>query len=144
MHTTYARDLWAKANLSAVPLVRDVTLTVAGHGVRLLRLWPQAPAAPPPPLPPPPHPPCPVDFAPHSAGYWNNTEFLAKTPGTVVACAAACRKTEECVAFEVYLGSGYPGQCYNFLSAMSLPFTASACVTCVTAIQGSVTTSLAP
>ena len=38
---------------------------------------------------------------------------------------------DNCVAFEVFLGAGYPGQCYLFLGNMSLPFTASESVTCV-------------
>ena len=118
------RDVWAQADLGVA--VTSLTVVVPPHGVRLLRMRPQVPP------PPPPHPPCPADFAAHAAGYWRNTDYLGRGPGTVAACAAKCRNsTAECAAFEVFVGDGYPGECYNFLSNLTLPFTAAESVTCV-------------
>ena len=132
LHTTYrVRDLWLKANLSGEPAVTRLVVDVPAHGVRLLRLWPMTPAPPPAPLPPPPHPPCPADFAAHTAGYWHNLDPLGGHFSNVSECAVDCRTKKACVAFEVFLGSGYPGQCYNFLNTMSLPFTVADSVTCV-------------
>ena len=153
-----------------------LTVTVPAHGVRLLRMWPHAPPPPrppPPPGPPPPHPPCPAGFTAHAAGYWHNLDLRTKA-STVAACAAECGPG--CAAFEVFVGSGYPGavraaqgrlsgirvshrksilygtfvhmygcagrftagsggsrpgQCYVFPRNMTLPFTASASVTCI-------------
>jgi hypothetical protein len=156
MHTTYgARDLWAQANLSGAPVVDVVTLTVPVHGVRLLRLWPMPPAPPrpppppgpqpppPPPPPPPPGPPCPADFVTHAPGFWHNTDpcpngnFRHCTEdsanGTMLLCAAKCRRTAGCVAFEVNLPSKpNPPACYIFLHNLSLPFTpVKNCFACV-------------
>ena len=132
MHTTYGvRDLWAKANLSAGPVVKEVALTVPSHGVRMLRLWPMkpAPAPSPAPSPPPgPRPPCPAGFQNHTSGFWSNLKIGAKH-STVAECATTC--TDGCVAFEVFLGAGYPGQCYTFMHTLGLPFTAAECATCV-------------
>ena len=132
-HATWAvRDVWKRADLGVSSDL--LVVEVPPHGVRLLRMRPQQPAPPPPPpAPPPPHPPCPPEFAPHAGGYWHNTDYLGKTPGTVAECAAKClsHSSDACVAFEVFIGAGYPGQCYNFLHNMSLPFTSSESVTCV-------------
>lgn len=124
-----ARDVWAHADLGVATGTLEVT--VPSHGVRLLRMRPQGPAPPSPPSPAPPHPPCPSEFSPHAGGYWHNTDFVGRAPGTVDECALKCRGSADCVAFEVFLGAGYPGQCYLFLGNMSLPFTASESVTCV-------------
>jgi hypothetical protein len=124
------RDVWAQADLGVS--THTLVVVVPPHGVRLLRMYPQVPVPPTPPGPPPPHPPCPSDFIPHVGGYWQNKDFLGRTPGTVAECAAKCRSsTSDCVAFEVFIGAGYPGQCYNFLNTMSFPFTASESVTCI-------------
>jgi alpha-galactosidase len=122
------RDVWAMHDLGVA--TGSLAVDVPAHGVRLLRMRPPPP--PPPPSPPPPTPACPPDFASHAAGYWHNTDFIGRAPGTVEECAATCRNsTGNCVAFEIFIGNGYPGQCYNFLNSTEAPFTASASVTCV-------------
>jgi alpha-galactosidase len=128
LYDTYAvRDVWLRADLG----VKTGTLQVSvpAHGVRLLRVQPPAPPAPPVPTPPCP----PTDFTPNAGGYWRNAIPVGSTTnGTVGGCAAACRSSaKDCVAFEVFVGDGYPGQCYHFLNSMSPPFTASASVTCI-------------
>ena len=123
------RDIWAHDDLGVA--TRSLLVTVPAHGVRLLRMRPHMPAPPRPPAPPgppPPHPPCPSGYNAHTAGYWHNLDFMMKA-STVAACAAKCGK--DCAAFEIFIGSGYPGDCYNFLANMTLPFTASESVTCV-------------
>jgi alpha-galactosidase len=100
--THYAiRDLWARANISSVPvvkamgyqefnLVNTMQLEVPAHGVRLLRMWPLPPTPPAcwckppllpccnatPPAPPAPAPAraCPSGFTAHAPGYWHNTD----------------------------------------------------------------------
>ena len=149
MHTTYGvRDLWAKVNLSNTSVVDRVALTVPSHGVRMLRLWPMAPAPPPPSPPPPPPPPptpaekCPADFTAHAPGFWKNTDPCPNSDfkhctedhanGTLPLCAAKCRATAGCVAFEVNAPSTAVGACYIFLHSMALPFTPVAgCFACV-------------
>ena len=143
MHTTYgARDLWAKTNLSSGPVVNSVVLPVASHGVRLLRLWPMAPAPPPPPPPPSPAQKCPHDFTPHAHGFWHNTDPCPGSDfhnctedhvnGTMLLCAAKCRSTPDCVAFEVNLPSKAGGACYIFLHTLAPPFTpVPGCFACV-------------
>ena len=140
MHTTYgARDLWLQANLSSVPIVEKTSLVVPGHGVRFLRLWPMAPASPP---PPPQTPKCPEDFARHAPGFWANTDpcphakFSNCTEdhanATMSLCAAKCRTTDGCVAFEVNLPGEPLGACYIFLNELAAPFTpVPGCFACV-------------
>eukprot|EP01050_Picozoa_sp_SAG11_P013929 SAG11_NODE_1666_length_4494_cov_53.554949_1_plen_578_part_00 len=143
MHTTYgARDLWAKTNLSSGPVVNSVVLPVASHGVRLLRLWPMSPAPPPPPPPPSPAQKCPPDFTPHAQGFWHNTDPCPgsdfrnctedQVNGTMLLCAAKCRSTPDCVAYEVNLPSKAGGACYIFLHTLAPPFTpVPGCFACV-------------
>ena len=133
LHTSFtARDLWARANLSQAPLQGSVVLTVPAHGVRFLRLWPV--------VPPPVH--CPADFTLYTtAGYWDNTDPCPHNDfnnctrdaanGTVTLCAAKCRATGGCVAFEVpAMREGMA--CYLFLNEMTPPFTANeGATTCV-------------
>ena len=126
------RDIWAKADLGVA--TNSLRVEVPAHRVRMFRMQPHAPRSPPPPGPPgplPPHPPCPADFTSHSGGYWHNLEFMGKASGTVAECAAKCRDTSDCVAFEIFVGNGYPGDCYTFLRSMSPPFTAAQSLTCV-------------
>jgi alpha-galactosidase len=125
------RDIWAKADLGVA--TNSLRVEVPPHGVRLFRMQPHVRPLPSPPGPPPPHPSCPADFSSHAGGYWHNLEFMGKGTGTVAECAAKCRNstTKDCVAFEVFLGGGYPGDCYNFLRSMSPPFTVAQSVTCV-------------
>jgi hypothetical protein len=139
--THYAiRDLWARANLSSVPvvapmgyqtfnLVNTMQLDVPAHGVRLLRMWPLPPVPVPAPSPPPPTPApraCPSDFvAVTPAGFWHNTDpcpgnvFSNCTEdsanGTAALCAAKCRKTDGCLAFEM---PATPPACYIFLGEL--------------------------
>ena len=134
MHSTYAaRDLWARANLSATPLHESTSLMVPAHGVRLLRLWP---------VEPPPPPACPADFETHAAGYWYNTEPCPnnvwsnctedQANGTVALCAEKCRSASGCVAFEMPLSASTPPACYIFRHTLAPPFTPyAAALTCV-------------
>jgi hypothetical protein len=154
MATAYAvRDLWQHVNLTvpvapqrtgravgraagrAPALARGIELNVPPHGVRMLRLWPEAP---------PPPPTCPTGFTPHPAGYWFNTDpcpnnvwsncTADNTNTTVAACTAKCVSVDGCVAFELYV-IGVPVEersCYIFLHSLEPPFTASAqSLTCV-------------
>lgn len=145
--TRYAiRDLWARTNLSSIPvvaqmgyqsfnLVNTMQLDVPAHGVRLLRMWPLAPLPTPlpTPVPPPPSPrACPSDFTTHGSGFWHNTDpcpnnvFMNCTEdhanGTVVLCAHKCRVTTGCVAFEMPAPGDVPA-CYIFLNSLAAPFT---------------------
>ena len=137
MHDCYAiRDLWQHRNLTLGRVLRPagqyaaapsmsagLTLVVPRHGVRMLRLWPIAPPPPPPPTPPPK---CPAGFTAHAGGYWQNLDPSgAVGSGTVPNCAATCKATAGCVAFEVYT-IGVPvsqDECYLFLTEMAAPFT---------------------
>eukprot|EP01051_Picozoa_sp_SAG22_P000370 SAG22_NODE_9_length_35992_cov_37.278104_9_plen_145_part_00 len=115
------RDIWQQADLGVA--VGSLHVTVPAHGVRFLRMRPQAP---------PPYPPCPAGFTAHPPGYWHNLELVVKA-STVAACAAKCSSGPACKAFEVFLGAGYPGACYNFGHNLTAPFTPAETVTCVKA-----------
>jgi hypothetical protein len=117
MHLEYAvRDLWGRKDLPAA--AGKMAVEVPGRGVRLFRMSPTLPPA------------CPPDFDAHASGYWHNTDpcpnnvwsncTADSANGTVVLCAAKCRKTDGCVAFEMPT-SGTPA-CYMFLGELSPPF----------------------
>ena len=122
-HNTWeVRDIWNHSDLGVAS--GSLQVDVPPHGVRFLRMKPRQP---------PLRPPCPADFAPHTGGYWHNLAVQGKAPedGTIDECAALCRNsTDGCVAFEVFVGSGYPGQCYNFMHTLEAPFTPAQSVTC--------------
>lgn len=151
--THYAiRDLWARANLSSVPVVapmgyqnwhvNTVPLLVPAHGVRMLRMWPLPPAPTPPPTPPPPPPTpqrCPMGFTAHADGLWSNPLPCGVYPtppsctardtanGTMALCGAKCKATVGCLAFEVSTPD-----CWIFVGTLAPPFTPySACKACV-------------
>lgn len=123
------RDLWQKswlANRTTAPL----SLTVAAHGVRLLRVYP---------TPPPPPRVCPPGWQSHAGGYWANLDPCNACPhdyknATAELCAAKCNSAAGCVAFEVYEGPSDPSgpSCFLFVGGLKPPFTPNTdCLTCV-------------
>ena len=152
LHSAYAtRDLWRHANLTASRLAlpalahggraaytageggaglgstaAGLELDVPAHGVRVLRMWPLAPAPP---------SPCPVGYAPHPPGLWANASPSSGQPQdrantTTAACARKCDLTQGCAAFEVYEPA--PRACYIFVGELEKPFASNPdCFACV-------------
>eukprot|EP00038_Savillea_parva_P031693 m.89557 g.89557 ORF g.89557 m.89557 type:complete len:579 (+) comp9808_c0_seq1:91-1827(+) len=137
MATHYAiRDLWQHANVTSNG-GGGVEVTVAPHGVRLLRMWPIAP---------PPPPACPSGFDAHPGGYWYNTDPCPnnnfnnctedRENATITKCAAKCVAADDCVAFEMFMIDVPVSDwaCYIFLHTLQAPFTANdGGMTCVRA-----------
>ena len=154
-----ARDLWARANVTASITtcagnppqspgalcpeggyqkwhVNAIELLVPAHGVRLLRLWPVAP------FNPPPEPSlCPAGYSEYPMqGLWSNP-----TPCGVYPIPAACKARDaenntmalcgaKCTATAECMAFELAddADCWIFVGALAAPFTSSpACKTCV-------------
>jgi hypothetical protein len=132
--TWAVRDLWSKTDLGVCAEL--MPLTVPGHGVRLLRMRPHAPA---PTVPcrtsPAPNFTCPSGFAHHEPrdGLWANPipgdGRGDRTNNTMALCARKCSLAEGCAAFELW--QLLPKACYIFMGELR-KFTANRdCHACV-------------